>query len=62
MNKIIIILSIICCLLTSCRKIQIIDITFNGETHQYIEIKNNYHYNLVHWEGCSCKKNTNLEK
>lgn len=38
--------------------LKVIDVTHEGETHQYVKYKNGYSGSLCHWEGCKfCKHN-----
>lgn len=36
--------------------LELVDVCFDGETHQYVKYKNCYGQSLSHWEGCKyCK-------
>lgn len=37
----------------------LVDVQFNGETHEYVQYKNGYGRSLSHWEGCKYCKHSN---
>lgn len=42
------------------RNSSLIEITFNDETHEYVDYIDGYRGSLSHWEGCRyCKKEDN---